>query len=637
MTDRTVNRKRDNAASDLELPKCEIVAGHLASLRSEMLKEDVDAWLVPSGDPHLSEYVADHWKAREWLTGFTGSAGTLVVTKTESLLWTDGRYFVQAEKELAGTGIQLMKMATPDFPTIPDWLQMHLSEGAVLGLDGTLYAAGTLKEYAKKLESKMIRISGTLDLPGRIWPDRPAIPATAVFVHEAVYAGFSPAEKLAQIRGKMAVDRVDHSLLSTLDGIAWLFNIRGADVRNNPVSIAYARVGSNDAEIFIDAAKLDAIVRKHLDDNGVAISPYDSVQTALTALPAGSRVAYDAKLTNAALVHSIPSHCIPVETDDYVVKAKAVKSAMEIENLKRCQARDGAAMVRFLMWLEESVSRRTLLEGNAASGTDYETSEPVDHPTPVTEMDVADKLTALRSAMPLSRGDSFDAIAAYGANAAMMHYKATPESHSALEPQGLLLVDCGGQYLDGTTDITRTVSLGPISEEERLACTLTLQSHIALAQAQFLEGSTGSNLDVLARMPMWKNGMDYKCGTGHGVGYFLSVHEGPQGFRQTHSPIKLVPGMIITNEPGVYRAARFGVRTENTLLVVPAVETEDGVFYRFETISCCPIDVNTLDMKRLTMDEKDWLNDYHAFVFKKVSPYLNANEIAWLKEAVSAI
>ncbi len=600
----------------LEASGCESVLQRLEALRLEMGGEGLDAWLVPSGDPHLSEYVADHWKTREWLSGFAGSAGTLVVTMEESLLWTDGRYFVQAEKELEGTGIQLMKMATPGYPAILEWLDKNLDEGSVLGLDGTLYAASTLKEYAKKLDSKKIRISGGQDLPGRIWTGRPAIPATRVFVHETVFAGCSPMEKLEQVRGMMSADHADQVLFSALDGIAWLFNIRGSDVQNNPVTIAYARVGTEDAELFIDSGKLDPAVRKHLSDNGISISPYESVQTALAVFPAGSRIAYDAKLTNASLVRAIPAGCVPVEIDDYLVKAKAVKSAVEIENLKHCQARDGAAMIRFLMWLEEAMP-----QGSA----------------PVTELDAVSKLTALRAALPLAMGDSFDAIAAYGANAAMMHYKASPESHSILEPHGLLLVDCGGQYLDGTTDITRTVALGPISGEERTACTLTLQSHIGLSQAFFLEGSTGSNLDVLARMPMWKKGMDYKCGTGHGVGYFLSVHEGPQGFRQTHSPVRLMPGMIITNEPGVYRAGLLGARTENTMLVVPACQTEDGTFYKFETISCCPIDVKTLDLGRLSFDEKEWLDEYHRFVFSKVSPHLDNTEQAWLREATKAV
>jgi len=593
----------------------------IRSLREEMKKEGLDAWLVPSGDPHLSEYVADHWKARAWLSGFTGSAGTLLVTRAEAFLWTDGRYFVQAEHELAGTGIHLMKMATPGFPTLLEWLERNLTEEARIGLDATLYSAASLKEYEKKLEPKKVTVVGKFDLPGRIWTDRPAIPATDVFVHEATYAGFTPAEKLSQIRGALAREKADQYLLSALDGIAWLFNIRGDDVQNNPVSIAYARVGKEDAELFIAPAKTGREVLAHLAENGVKVSPYEDVQTSLGRLPAGSRVAYDPKLTNAALVKALPAACIPVETDDFVVKAKAVKSAVEIENLKRCQARDGAAMVRFLMWLERTMEKQI---------------ESGDSPR-VTEMDVVTRLSDLRAALPLSRGESFDTIAAYGPNAAMMHYTATPESHAVLEPHGLLLVDSGGQYLDGTTDITRTIALGPVTDEERTACTLTLQSHIGLARAHFLEGSTGSNLDVLARLPMWRNGMDYKCGTGHGVGYFLSVHEGPQGFRQTHSPVKLEPGMVITNEPGVYRAGRFGVRTENTVLVVPSCQTEDGSFLKLETISCCPIDVRTLELARLSADERDWLNDYHSFVFGKVSPHLDASETAWLRNATVSV
>ena len=591
----------------------------IVALRREMEKEGLDAWLTPSGDPHLSEYVADHWKCRAWLSGFTGSAGTLVVTRTESLLWTDGRYFVQAERELAGTETQLMKLATPGFPTILAWLEQHLPQGAVLGLDATLYPASQLKEYEKKLAPKGIVISGALDLPGRVWTDRPPVPAAPVFVHDLQYAGKAPSEKMEGLRETMRKKGADQLLLSALDGIAWLFNIRGGDVKNNPVTIAYARVGLSDATLFIDENKLDNTVRAHLAENGVLVSPYEAVAETLRALPEGSRVAFDSKLTNAALVQAIPDTCAQLELDDLVVKAKAVKNAVEIENLRRCQARDGVAMVRFLMWLESAM---------AAAAAGGET---------VTELDVMDCLRDLRAELPLNRGESFDTIAAYGANAAMMHYFATPESHATLAPQGLLLVDCGGQYLDGTTDITRTIALGPLTEAERTACTLTLQSHIGLARAVFLDGSTGSNLDVLARLPMWRNGMDYKCGTGHGVGFFLGVHEGPQGFRQTHSPVKLAPGMIITNEPGVYRAGEYGVRTENTVLVVPAFETEDGTFHRLETISCCPIDLETLDLVRLTADEKEWLNAYHQFVYHQVAPALDDSGEAWLRNATRPV
>ncbi len=593
--------------------------GRINALRSEMEREGIDCWLAPSGDPHLSEYVADHDKTRAWLSGFSGSAGVLLVTPAESLLWTDGRYFVQAEKELSGTGTRLMKMNTPGYPSVVEWLEKNLAEGSVLGLDARLYAAATLKEYEKRLAVRNIAIRGDLDLPDRIWPDRPAVPATPVFVHEVLYAGLAPAEKIAGIRARMADERVGQYLVSALDCIAWIFNLRGADVKNNPFTIAYARIGAEDVTLFVDGAKLDEAVRVHLASNGVTVAPYDAVLPAIAELPSGTRVAYDPKRTNAALARALPAGCEAVETEDFAMKAKALKNAVEVDCLRRCHARDGAAMVRFLMWLEKAVA-------DMAAGGE-----------PVTELDVMDTLRTLRAALPLNRGESFDTIAAYGPNAAMMHYTATEESHAVLEPKGLLLVDCGGQYLDGTTDTTRTVALGPISDEERRCCTLTLKSHIALARAIFLEGSTGSNLDVLARMPMWQQGMDYKCGTGHGVGFFLSVHEGPQGFSQAHNPNKLEPGMILTNEPGVYKAGRFGIRTENTMLVVPAFETEDGSFRKFDVISCCPIDVRTLDLGMLTQEERAWLNDYHAFVQTQVAPHLDAAEAAWLAVAAAAV
>lgn len=604
---------------------------NLESLRQVMSKNGISAWVDSGGDSHLSEYVAEHWKSREWLSGFSGSSGTLVVTKDESLLWTDGRYFVQAERELAGSGIKLMKMSTPGFPAVAEWLAENLAEGSVLGMDLRLISADNYRKMVRKFEPLGIEIRGDLDLAGLIWNERPSMPCEPVFVHELMYSGLTAKEKIKGIRDKMQKHGIGHYLLSALDCIAWLCNIRGGDIQNNPFVIAYMRIGSSDAELFVDKRKLGKEAAEHLLSNGIKITAYEEVLSAVQAAIKDSVVAYDARINNAALINALPKSCATIEKDDFVTKAKAIKSEAEIENLKRCHARDGAVMVRFLMWLE---GKREALANAPEPGVAANNPEKA---AALTELDIADKLRQLRAEAELSRGESFDTIAAYGPNAAMMHYKATPSNYSELRAEGLLLVDCGGQYLDGTTDITRTVALGPIKEEERRACTLTLQSHIGLAKAVFLDGSTGSSLDILARLPMWSNGMDYKCGTGHGVGYFLSVHEGPHAIRQTYSPTKLEPGMVVTNEPGVYRSGKFGVRTENIMLVLPAFTTEDGVFYKMQPLTCCPIDTTTIELSALSVLERKWLNEYHAFVFSQVSPLLTSCEAEWLGKATAAV
>jgi Xaa-Pro aminopeptidase len=459
-----------------------------------------------------------------------------------------------------------------------------------------------------------MRIDDTHDILSEIWNDRPPIPSTPVFVHDIAYTGLSASQKLEKIREKMKEGQASVYILGSLDSIAWLYNIRGADVANNPFVIAYAAVSLNEAILFVDEVKLSEEVKKHLSDNGIQLATYDSIADYIASMDGNNRVFMDPKRLNSMLFNLIPKTCTIVESPDIANVLKAVKNSCEIENIRNSQSRDGAVMVKFLIWLEESIQQQAL-----------------------TELDIVDNLSRLRQEQPFNYGDSFDAIAAYKSNAAMMHYKATIENHAVIGPEGFLLVDSGGQYLDGTTDITRTIAMGPLTEEEVRDFTLTLKSHIGLATAKFLEGTPGCNLDVLARTPMWNEGMDYKCGTGHGLGYFLSVHEGPQGISQASSTVKLVPGMLITNEPGVYKAGKHGIRTENTILVITDEKTDDGQFYRFETVSSCPIDKRGINPVMLTDNEKKWLNNYHLFVYETLCPLLNEKERLWLEDKTSPI
>ncbi len=581
----------------------------IAKLRELMKRENIDAYIIPSSDPHMSEYVSDHWKSREWISGFNGSAGTFVATMNESLLWTDGRYYIQAEEQLMGSEIKLCKMGAQGVPTYTQWLADNLEKGNTVGFSAKTVSVSLFKEMEKKFSTKGIMINKNHDFIEKLWSDRPEIPTAKVFEHEIKYAGLSTKEKLDLLRQSMKKEQADYYLVSSLDDIAWLFNIRGGDVEYIPVTIAYALISQSDAFMFINPDKVPEAVSSMLKDNGVSILGYEMVTEKLGALEAGKIIAFDVERTNCWLYDSIPAECKKEEIDELITKLKAIKNSTEIKNFEKCQISDGTAMVKFLVWLERNI------EGGK-----------------VTEITVAEKLKELRAQQSDNIGPSFNTIAAYKDHGAKMHYSATEDSKYTLENKGLMVLDSGGQYLCGTTDITRTVVFDHITEEEKFDFTMVLKSHISLASAKFLHGATGSNLDVLARKPLWEFGIDYKCGTGHGVGYCLSVHEGPQRFSPVPNNVKLEKDMVITIEPGIYKEGKYGIRIENMVLVVEDEKTEFGQFMRFEPMTLCPISLKGINPKMLTEQEKNWLNEYHKTVFEKLSPNLNNEEREWLRE-----
>lgn len=590
------------------------IANRIQQLRDKMTSLGLDAYIIPSSDPHLSEYVAPRWEGRKWASGFTGSAGTLVLTRKESGLWTDGRYHIQAENQLQGSGIRLFKAGLEGVKSYPDWLADSLDEGNVVGLFGQLFSVSDIKKLEEKLARKGIKLNKEHDLLEGIWADRPDIPLNPVYSHDVVYAGKSTAEKINEIRREMNKKGVNYYLVPSLDDVAWLFNVRGSDVEYNPIVISYGLLSQDRAWLFIDPRKLNEEVKETLQNNGVTIEGYEQIRDRLAQLGEGDSILYDPRQTNYWLYDAINPKCKKVEDMSLCALAKAVKNTREIRGIRECHVRDGVAMVKFLYWLDQNLGKQE-----------------------ITELTVAEKLEYFRSQQKDFVGPSFATIAAYKDNAAMMHYQATEESHYVLEKEGMLLIDSGGQYLDGTTDITRTIILGPISDEERRDYTLTLKGNINLSRAKFLSGATGSNLDILARLPLWEYGIDYKCGTGHGVGYFLSVHEGPQRMSQVPNNIKLREGMVITNEPGVYREGKYGIRIENELLVVEDQKTESGQFLKFDVLTLCPIDLEGVDVQLLSLEEKHWLNGYHKLVYEKLSPYLTDEEREWLKQETRAI
>lgn len=590
------------------------IVQRIEALRGLMKEKGIDAYIIPSTDPHQSEYVAEHWKSRAWISGFTGSAGTVVITLNEGGLWTDGRYFIQAEKQLEGSGIKLFKMAQPGVPGFVEWLFNNLKKADCVGFDGRFFAAARVRDMEAKFTKKGIKLNKNYDLIDLIWKDRPNIPVNPIINHDVKYSGKTSYEKLEEIRKEMKTLGAEYYLLSSLDDVAWLFNIRGNDVLNNPVVTAHALVSMDKAWLFIDKRKVGQGEGLELNNNGIEVMDYEAILDFLKNINNRKSILFDGEKINSQLYDTIPEGCIKIEEPNVTTGLKAIKNKVEIENLKGCQLKDGVAMVKFLYWLDENLGK-------------------ID----ITEISASEKLEEFRSKLENFKGISFDTIAGYKDHAAMMHYKATKESQYSLKKEGMLLIDSGGQYLDGTTDITRTIVLGELTAEEKRDFTLTLKAHIGLSRGVFLHGSTGCNLDILARRPLWEQGIDYKCGTGHGVGFFLNVHEGPQGFRQNPTNVVLEKGMVITNEPGVYREGKHGVRIENTLLVIEDRETEFGSFMKFETISYCPISLRGIDESMLSKDEKEWINDYHKKVYEKLSPYLNEEENNWLKSETKTI
>ena len=597
----------------------------LAALRDLMQREHLGAFIFPSTDAHQSEYVADHWKGREWISGFNGSAGTAVVTLNSAALWTDSRYFLAAEEQLKGTEFQLMKLKIEGTPTIAEWIgeQLRESERPEVGIDGMVCSAAEVEELIKELRHHGgITLRTNLDPLKIIWKDRPAIPQNKIEEHPLDFSGESCASKIQRIRRALRQQHADGMLISALDDIAWTLNLRGTDVHCTPVFVSYLLISTTTVTLYTDEAKLTPGVKEYLAKDNIKIDDYKNVKKGLqdyfeqTILLDPNETSYT--LMKAAK-RDVVRGCSPVPA------MKIMKNETEIKGYRNAMLRDGVAMVKFLKWLEDVIQ-----------------SCPAVLPT---EMEIDKKLTELRASQPLNRGLSFDTIAGYGEHGAIVHYEATPETDIPLQPKGLLLLDSGGQYEDGTTDITRTIALGPLTDEEQHIYTLVLKGHIALARAIFPNGSSGTQLDVLARQFMWREGLNYLHGTGHGVGSYLSVHEGPHQFRIEWKPQPLLAGMTITNEPGIYLTGKFGVRIENTMLIVPADETNffplpDGErprYLQLEPLTLCPIDKRPIVLSMLTDEERQWLNDYHKVVYERLSPLLTDKERMWLKEATAAI
>lgn len=588
----------------------------VAALRRLMAVRKVDVLFVPSSDPHQSEYVAPRWQARQWISGFTGSAGTLVITAKEAGLWADGRYFIQAERELKGSGIVLFKIKEPGVPTPAEWIGTTVKDGQTLAFDGHVVSMETRRELEKAVTGKTVRISVREDLVGPVWTDRPAMPSAPAFDFPTQFAGKMCSAKLADVRAQLKDKKADVTLLASLDDIAWLYNIRGKDISNAPVVLSYALVGKATATLFIDPAKLSPALRKRLAADGVRIRGYEAIEAALKALPRGAAVCLNPRRVNCRLAAALPKSVRTIEvTTDITTDLKAIKNTVELKHFRRAALLDGLALVKFFAWLERAV----------AAGER------------VTEYSAGEQLAAFRRQAKACKGDSFPAICGYGPNAAMMHYSATLEGAAVLKPKGLFLVDSGGNYFEGTMDTTRTFAMGPVPAAARRHYTLVLKGLIALSRARFLAGTTGTHLDTLARAPLWAEGLNYRCGTGHGIGFYLNVHEGPQGFTPAWQPVPLKPGMVMTVEPGVYVQGRHGIRIENMVSVEPDRVTESGEFLRFDTFTVCPIDTAPLVPELLRADERAWLNDYHRKVWKALATKLDARDRAWLKRKTAMV
>lgn len=576
-------------------------------------KPNIQAFIIPSTDPHLSEYVAPHWKSREWISGFTGSAGTVVITEKKAGLWTDSRYFLQAAEQLQGSGIDLYKEMLPETPSITKFLSDELQPGESVGIDGKMFSVEQVESMQAELSAKNIQIVLCPDPMDELWENRPPIPESPAFVYDIKYAGKSCSEKIAAIRTELKKKSAESVMLSALDEIAWTLNLRGNDVHCNPVVVSYLLITEKKAVLFIAPEKVTEEVRNYLEEQQIEIQNYSDTEIYLSDLNSSSILMNPAK-TNYSVFSSVNPQCRIIRGEAPVALLKAIRNEQEIKGIHAAMQRDGVALVKFLRWLESAVP----------SGTE-------------TELSIDRKLHAFRATQDLYVGESFDTIAGYKEHGAIVHYSATEESNATLHPKGFLLLDSGAQYLDGTTDITRTIALGELTTEEKTDYTLVLKGHIALAMAVFPSGTRGAQLDVLARMPLWSHKMNFLHGTGHGVGHFLSVHEGPQSIRMNENPIVLQPGMVTSNEPGVYKGGSHGIRTENLTLVCSAGEGLFGEYLKFETITLCPICKKGIIKELLTADEVDWLNNYHQQVYEKLSPKLNEEEKAWLKEATAAI
>lgn len=593
------------------------VTERIAALRQQMKAKGIDVYLVPTADFHESEYVGAYFKARAFLTGFTGSAGTVIVTREEAGLWTDGRYFIQAEKQLEGSGITLYRLGEPGVPDEIAFIRDRLPEGGCLGFDGRVVNTALGERLRGAAEEKHGQVAVQWDLTDAIWQDRPALSREPAFLLPEKYSGKSAAEKLAQIRLQMQQAGAEAHLVTTLDDVCWICNIRGNDAGRFHAVLSYLLITMEQAVLYVAEEALNAEIQQYLTDNGITVCPYEAVYEGVQNLSVSAILLQKSKV-NYRLYSSLPASCQVIDGVNPAIYLKAVKNPVELANTRQAHIKDGIAMVKFLYWLKHTVGTK-----------------------PVTELEASDYLEQCRYAQG-ALDLSFDTICAYGPNAAMMHYSATPQSNALLQPEGFLLVDSGGHYMEGSTDITRTIALGKLSEAQRLHFTAVLRANLNLANARFLHGCTGQSLDILARGPIWDLGLDYRCGTGHGVGYLLSIHEPPNGFRYKQVPERmdsavLEPGMITTDEPGIYLEGQYGIRTENELICQVAEENEYGQFLAFENITYCPIDLDAIERSALTAEDVRRLNAYHKMVYDTLAPYLEEEEAAWLKDATREI
>jgi len=589
-------------------------AERLAQLRAAMARHQVDAFIVPSADPHLSEYLPGRWQGREWLSGFTGSVGTFIATRDFAGVWTDGRYYTQAENELAGTGIQLMKIPSGASLLHIDWLAENMAAGQTVAVDARVLGLAVARLLKDALAARGIELRTDIDLLDDFWSDRPSLPLDPVFEHAAPFATLARADKLHATRNAMAKLGAQAHFISTLDDIAYLFNLRGADVSFNPVFLAHALVQSSRATLFVADGKIDAALRARLEQDGVIVAAYDDAARALAALDAGSALLVDPRRITAGMRQAVPEGVRVVEAINPTTYAKSRKLPGEADHVRDTMEQDGAALCEFFAWLEP-----TLADANRA---------------PLTEVHIDEQITAARARRPHFVSPSFGTIAGFNANGAIMHYRATPESHATIEGDGLLLIDSGGQYLGGTTDITRVVPVGTPSSAQKRDFTLVLKGMINLSVARFPRGTKGPMLDALARAPIWAAGIDYGHGTGHGVGYFLNVHEGPQVISPTAAPdphTAMEAGMITSNEPGIYRPGHWGIRIENLVLTEVVADGEFGQFLGFETLTLCPIDTRCIDLSLMRGDEVAWLNDYHRQVRARLLPHVSGAARDWLE------
>lgn len=588
----------------------------IAALREAMKQHKIDAYIIPTSDPHMSEYPADCWKYREWISGFTGSAGTVIITADKAGLWTDSRYFLQASTQLEGTGIELFKMMLPETPTIPEFLTHELKEGQTVGLNGETYSLADARSLEKALAEKEIKLNTNASLIDPIWKERPAIPEAPMFEMPVELSGKSTEDKLIDINKMLHKAGADCTILSALDEVAWTFNIRGTDVAYNPVVISYAFVSEKESVLFVNPKKIPAEIAEHLKKEGVTLADYGMLATFLSRLPERTRVFIDSKRTNVAIYNALPKSSILIEGTSPANHLKSIKNETEIKGFRNAVLKDGIAMTKFYSWLE-----KMLKAGEK-----------------VTELSAAAKLTALRSEQPQYVMDSFASISSYGPHGAVVHYSPTPETDTELKTDSLYLLDSGAQYLDGTTDITRTIALcDEPSEQMKKDFTRALKGTIGIAKCKFPAGIRGCLIDAFARKALWDAGINYLHGTCHGIGHCLNVHEGPQSIRMEENPVILEPGMVMSDEPAIYRPGEYGIRTENMILIREDSETEFGKFLGFETLTLCYIDTKLVIPSMLSVREHAWLNKYHQMVYDLVSPHLTEEEKAWLKEKTAEI